>query len=380
MKGLKKLASLAALFTATAILWAAPRAAEEFDQEALAYRNYWLDSVKRHQGEKLGILLLLDDLRYFCEKHPQCLLSRVDLAAETIKTGDYKKGLEIASQAKKILSTVPESEEGKFSKAKYYRLMTEVNLYISPGGAKGELAAASAAGSCAKNNELLGAQAYYTLACYFANAKKYDAAIRNYHLAHSRDKACSLANAQDIQSYVFCCKKKAMSGLVLVPYFDKLFSASGFSYFKDFGAIAASGYETGNKDKAILAAMLDKEYTKAYADTSADDLIAILKKNYGTESGAAECIAFVQKFFDEKQSLTEDDLQALPKSDRDFLTVRYMYKMRNSSDIGALREEFEQFFGSMKTFYLRLCKKAEKNDDKEAAEEIKRIIAKKFKE
>ncbi|MBO7123518.1 MAG: hypothetical protein J6V90_09590 [Treponema sp.] len=380
MKRLKLLASLAALFMATAILWAAPRAAQEFDQEALVYRNYWLDSVKRHQGEKLGILLLLDDLRAFCEKNPQCLLSRVDLAAETLKMRDYKKGLEVMNEAKKILPTVPDSEEGKFSKAKYYRLLTEVSLYISPGGPKGEIAASKAAGSCAKNNELLGAQACYTLAYYFASAKKYDAAIRNYNYAHSHDKDCSLANAQDIQTYVFCCKKKALSGIVLVPYFDKIFSSKGFSYFEDFGAIAASGYETGNKDKAILAAMLDKEYTKAYADTSADDLIALLTKNYGATKNARTCIGIVQKFFDESQELTEADLQSLPKEDQDFLTVRYMYKMRNSNDIAALREEFEQFFGTMKTFYIRLAKKAEKNGDKKAAEEIKKIIAEKFKE
>lgn len=377
----KIMAVLAFTLLAGTILWAAPRPAEEFDKEAQDYRNYWLDSVKRHQGEKLGILLLLDDLRAFCEKNPQCLLSRVDLAAETLKMKDLKKGLELLSEAKKILPSVPDSEEGKFSKAKYYRLLTEVSLYISPGGPKGEIAASKAAGSCAKNNELLGAQACYTLGHYFANAQKYDAAIRNYNSAHSHDKDCSLANAQDIQTFVLCCRKKPMNSAFLFSYFDKLFSSKGFSYFKDFGAIAASGYELEtSKDKAVLTAMLDKEYTKAYADTSADDLIALLTKNYGTTKNAKTCIGFVQKFFDESQELTEADLQSLPEDDKNFLTVRYMYKMRNSNDIASLRKEFERFFGTMKTFWLRLLKKAEKNGDKKNAEEIKNTIAQKFKE
>ena len=125
--------------------------------------------------------------------------------------------------------------------------------------------------------------------------------------------------------------------------------------------------------------MLDKEYTKAYSDTSADELIAILKKHYGSSGkGAAACIDFVQKFFDEEKSLDDADLKSIPKSAQEFLTVRYMFKMKNSNDIAALREEFESFFGTMKQFYIRLLKKAEANGDKDSAAQINKILAEKF--
>ena len=377
MKSFKMMAALLAAAFAATILWAAPRPAQEFDQEAQEYKDYWLASVQKHKDEKLGRLLVLDDLRYFCEQHSQCLLSRVDFAAEAIKIGEAQKGLEALKEAKKILATVPETEEGKFSKAKYYRLMTDVNLYVSPGGAKGEFAAGNAASSCAKNNELLGAQAYYTLANFLTN-KKWLKAIGTFDQAMSHDKTLALLQASDVKAYALCCQKQN-GGFLMSSFLDKFFSAKDASYFLDLGAIAASGYESGwNKTRAVLSAMLDKEYTWAYSDAGADDLIAVLKKNYGSGSGATAPIAFIQKYFDQSQSLGEEDLKALPEKDRDFLTVRYMYKMRNSNDIGALIEEFEKFFGSMKSFYLRLLKKTQANGDKKSAEEINKILAEKF--
>ncbi|MBQ9625696.1 MAG: aldo/keto reductase, partial [Treponema sp.] len=122
----KIIVTLSAAILASA-LWAAPRPKAEFDQEAQDYREYWLESVKKHEGEKYGALLFIDDLRRFCEQRPQCLLSRVDFAAESLKMQMTKEGVEALKAASKILPSVPDTEEGKFAKAKYYRLSTEAS-------------------------------------------------------------------------------------------------------------------------------------------------------------------------------------------------------------------------------------------------------------
>ena len=130
-------------------------------------------------------------------------------------------------------------------------------------------------------------------------------------------------------------------------------------------------------DKAALVAILDKEYTDFYNETSADKLIEILKKNYTTAS-AVKCIAFIEKFYDKNYAMSEADLKALPEKLRGFLPVRYMYKMKTSDDIAALRAEFEPFFSTIGNFYKRLYQKAEKNADKKSAAELQKIIAEKF--
>ena len=375
MKSFKKIAALVALLVTAPVLWAAPRSAQEYDQEAQEYKEYWLASVQKHKDEKNGVLLYLEELNFFCKEHPQCLLSHIELAAELLKIRNTGKGIDILKEAKKILSSVPDSEEGKFAKAKYYRLLAEVNLFITAD----EPAAKTAAKNCVNCNELLGAQTYYMFANYYANKKANQKAVWTFISALSYDKNAELLTQKDIETFLYCCKKGNAQGLIS-SFLNKVFEAKGASYFVNMGAITASGYESGfNKKRAVLVSMLDKECTKAYSDTNADELIDILKKHYGSSGkDVAACIDFVQKFFDDEKSLGDADLNSLPQKERDFLTVRYMFKMKNSNDVAALRDEFESFFGTMKQFYIRLLKKAESNGDKDSAAQINKILAEKF--
>ncbi|MBR5964929.1 MAG: hypothetical protein IK015_02275 [Treponema sp.] len=376
MKSIKKMVALAALTIATAVLWAAPRPEQEFDQEAQEYKEYWFESVQKHKDEKNGRLLLLDDLQFFCEQHPQCLLSRVDFATESLKLRQTDKFIEQMKVANKIIPTVPQTEEGKFAKAKFYRVSAEARAMVP--GYKIGVSPENQASFCIDNNELLGTQAYYTLANYYTQTGDYSRAGRIFLMAHNHDKDYALTERIDIENFSICCAKQGGGLLFLKPYLMKLFESKVFRYCVDLGAIAASAFEKlAESDKAALVAILDKEYTDFYNETSADKLIEILKKNYTTAS-AVKCIAFIEKFYDKNYAMSEADLKALPEKLRGFLPVRYMYKMKTSDDIAALRAEFEPFFSTIGNFYKRLYQKAEKNADKKSAAELQKIIAEKF--
>ena len=370
----KIIVTLSAAILASA-LWAAPRPKAEFDQEAQDYREYWLESVKKHEGEKYGALLFIDDLRRFCEQHPQCLLSRVDFASESLKMQMTKEGVEALKAASKILPSVPDTEEGKFAKAKYYRLSTEASALGKAIGYTGGMPT-NEANMCAKYNPQLGAEAFYALANFYTNKGDYNGGGRAFLSAHKYDKDFSLTTAQDVKNYLLCCSKQLMGAPLIGSYINKLFASGGFTYFKDFGAMAASAYEkVGEKDKAAFASILDKEFTLTYKDSSADALLSILKRNYTTVN-AQKAIAFIEKFYSDSQTLGNEDLSSLPEKARDFLPVRYMYKIKTSDDIAALREEFEPFFKTVGNFYIRLYEKAEKTGDKKTMAELKEILSK----
>ena len=379
MKKVKMAVALFAMAMAATILWAAPRPAQEFDQEAQEYKDYWFESVQKHKDEKMGRLLILDDIRYFCEQHPQCLLSKVDLATELLKMGNKKDGVEKIKEVRKIVTTVPETEEGKFAKAKYYRLSAEAAALGDAIGYRSGLVPANEANLCAKYNERLGAEAFYALGNFFAKKDETLRARSCFESAFKYDINFEQTTLGDIRLYYDCCVKGTLiQPIYIVSFFDKLYASKGFRYQKDLGSFSASVYEKGgNTDKAALAAILDKEYTNTYSETSAESLIEILKKHYKT-ANAIKCIEFIEKFYDKNQTMSEDDLKTLPEKVRNFLPVRYMYKMKTSDDIDALRNEFEPFFSTIGNFYKRLGKKAEKNGDKKAAEEIKKILAEKF--
>jgi len=373
---MKKLMILLALVLWTSIVWAEPRPAQDFDQEAAEYKEYWLASVKKHDGEKYGPLLFIDDLRYFCDQHPQCLLSRVDLAAESLKIGKNKEGVAALKAAKKILTTVPETEEGKFALAKYYRLSAEASALGKAIGYSGGMPT-NEANLCAKYNPLLGAEAFYSLGNFYADQGEALRGRNCFSSAFKIDADFQLATCDDIQKYYKCYTK----GMLITPpqlitFLDKIFVAKGFKYSKNFGAFSASVYEKGgSKDKAALASVLDREFTLTYKDSSPDELLAILKKNYKT-ANAQKAIAFIEKFYDKDQTLSEADLNELPEKTRKFLPVRYMYKIKTSNDIAALRSEFEPFFKTIGNFYIRLYEKAEKNEDKKSMAELKEILSK----
>jgi|GEM_PF-1776713 tetratricopeptide (TPR) repeat protein len=375
MKKGKRIAAIAALLALGTLLWAAPRPAEEFDKEAEDYKNYWFESVQKHKDEKFGQLLLLDDLRAFCNEHPQCLLSRVDLATESLKARRTKEGVEALKAASKILPSVPETEEGKFAKAKYYRLSAEVNLFITPGGNTGAFLANGDAMSCTKYNELLGAQIYYLLGNYYASAKNYRKALFTFKTALKYDKKFELLAENDLRNIVFCIRKSG--GILEFELLDNLVSNEYFTYFPNYGSIMASGFDfLTDKSKAALVSILDKEYADTYNKTSADELLAVLRKNFSKSPNAEKCIAFIEKFYDDSQTFTEEDLKLIPKSVREFMPLRYMYKMKTSDDIAALREEFEPFFTTIGNFYIRLYEKAEKAGDKKHMAELKEILSK----
>ena len=375
MKKGKRIAAIAALLALGTLLWAAPRPAEEFDKEAEDYKNYWFESVQKHKDEKFGQLLLLDDLRAFCNERPQCLLSRVDLATESLKARRTKEGVEALKAASKILPSVPETEEGKFAKAKYYRLSAEVNLFITPGGKTGAFLAKSDAMSCTKYNELLGAQIYYLQGNYYASNGKYKDAVCAFNSATKHDKNFKLMTSNDLNNIIYCNKKiGAIYGMLIL---NKIFKDEKFSYFPNLGSISSSGFDfLTDKSKAALVSILDKEYADTYNKTSADELLAVLRKNFSKSPNAEKCIAFIEKFYDDSQTFTEEDLKLIPKSVREFMPLRYMYKMKTSDDIAALREEFEPFFTTIGNFYIRLYEKAEKAGDKKNMAELKEILSK----
>ena len=358
MKTNKRVAALLALlFAAGSLAFSQVRPAEEFDKEEQAYIDYWMSKgLTPTQMEK------------YSKEHPKCAMVLLELVDWYLKCKNTKDALVLHKKLSRIIPTVPDSERGKKDKAEYYWLTFEINLFIK----KDEGKAAKDAELCAQYNAKKGAEAYYTLAAYNFVNKNYAAAAPYYEKAFSYDKELSQLTANDIKGFLASCERSGRNAEA-AAFFDQYMASSKTCWFHDFGALAMSAYEkAGQKGKAVLVSMLDKEYTLTYENSSADQLIEILKKNFGQDKSAASCVEFVQKFYDKSAALSQADLDSLPQNVREFLPVRYMFKMKNSSDIAELKKEFESFFEiGVGNFYIRLYEKAEKLGDQKKMAQIK---------
>lgn len=371
MKKIKKIAALAAFAICGGLSWAQVRSAQEFKAEMDDYALYWATVSQKYGTDYYTYGMALSD---YAKKHEQSILTYLDLIPYSFKIRDSRIAMQYYDKAKSLLPTIPDSEEGKFAKAKYYRLSAEINIYIynSVKGAEKD------AELCAQNNEDLGAQAYYFLGTHYGQELKSKKCLDFYKIAMSMDKDFAYINGTDIGIYSNFCVKGSKNA-ELAAFFDKFFSAKKSFYYNNLGSSASSAYERNKElEKAVLASMVDRELSLTYSESDADPLVKLLNKNLGKTQGAKACVEFIRKFYDSNEKLTQEDLDSIPENARDFVTVRYMYKMKNSNDIKALREEFESFFQSIGNFYIRLYEKAEKNGDNKSMAEFKKILEDKY--
>ena len=382
MKRLKSIASIFALALMTQSVRTIPVYAEggkqgKMSEEAHAkisreYKEYLLDARNKNDKNLEGFMAAIEKYK---EKEPDFMDPYLDIAELLFKYGRGREAYMLAasnmSEAKTRSSFLPDSENGKYSRARFHRFESEVNLYIYGN----EKSAAESAEECAKYNAGLGAQAFYNLANNYITAKNFDKAFFFYKKAFEFDKELAYVTGDDIKAFGAVCNAQKKF-LDLAAFYDQYIAASKTCYYQDFGAQAMSAYgKAKRKDKAVLVSVLDKEYTLSYSDTSADELIAILSKNYGKDKDAKTCIAFVKKFYDKDSEHSQADLDALPDDVKDFLPVRYMFNMKNSNDIERLEKDFDVFVGTaIGNYYIRLYDKAEKAGDKNKMAQIKETM------
>ncbi len=375
MKATKKFAAaVALLLTAGSLAFAQVRSPDEFDKEAQEYKERWLLAKEKHKDNEGDYIL---ELVSFSRARPKCIFPYLDIAETTARSaapGSFfeQLGMESLAKAAILLGTVPDTEDGKLAKAKYHKVMALQYAKNFPDNIK---PCESEAALAAEYNGAIGLHAYLEAARLYFKSRNYAACESCYKKAFALDKDLASLTGNDIATFE-TAGRNAKKFADLAAFYDQYMNASQTCYFPDFGARAMSAYEKAKqKDKAVLVSMLDKEYTLSYNSASADELISILKKNYGKDKGAAPCIAFVQKFYDDGAALGQDDLDALPKNVREFFPVRYMFKMKNSNDIEALQKEFEVFAGtSIANFYIRLYDKAERLGDKKTMAQIKALL------
>ncbi len=367
MKKIKKIAALAAFAICGGLSWAQVRSAQEFKAEMDDYALYWNAAATKYRGNYYTYGIALEE---YLKKHDKSILTYLDLIPYEFKIKNPKLGIQYYQKAKDLLPTIPDSEEGKFAKAKFYRISVELNVYCY-NNVKG---AAKEAEHCAQNNTDLGAQAYYFLGTHYAQELKSKKCLDFYNTAMSMDKDLAFINNSDIGFYTNYCVKGSKHA-ELAALFDRYFGSKKTFYYKNLGSASSSAYERNKElEKAVLVSMLDHDFALTYNESDAAPLIKILSKNLGKKTGPKACVEFIRKFFDQNEKLTEEDLASIPEGARDFLTVRYMYKMKNSNDTKALRDEFESFFQSIGNFYIRIYEKAEKNGDKKTMDEVKKIL------
>lgn len=382
MKRLKLAAALLALaIFAGSFAAARPQTEEELKKELANYDKIAKEYEAYHKTTKemwynRYFANYLRDVNNFAQEHPLCLPALSDLLDALSRSGDaeaQKMAKDCYQAAVQVLQFVPNTEEGKKSKEQFYKTASRVQLVVF----KDQGAAQAAAVLCAKLNPALGAKAYYDLAAIQGNSQDYPSVVALYQKGMELDKNLEQFKMGDDTNLFLDACKKTKDNQALADFFDLFLNSSKSRYYQNLGAMAMSAYEkTKQKDKAALVSILDKEWTLTYKYSSANDLIKILKKHYGKDKNAAPCIAFIQKFYDESASLEQADLDALPESVKDFLPVRYMFKMKNSNDIKALRQEFEYFMAIyIGNFYIRLYEKAQKAGDEKAMNECEGLIS-----
>lgn len=367
MKALRKVAALAALLVAGSFVWAQDSAAyspEEFKKLQDEYTSI-------RDSKSLDYVASIAGMLKFSRENPNFISAHVDLAIFNFRT-DITKDAAIMEygRAMSVLGKTPDSPEGKLAKAKFYQLSAELVLAI----VKDEAAAEREANKCIEYDDGVGTELSYELAKHYMATDNNSRAFAWYQKALKLDKDLERMKTKDVQdiasAYNKIGKRKELNAL-----FERILNQKKGVYYPTFGAAAASSYEKcKQKPKAVFVAMLDQEYTDTYKESSPEEMLSILEKSFKKDKDCAPCIDFVRKFYDKDAALEQADLDSLQEDVRGFLTVRYMYKMKNSNDIAALREEFESFFKPIGNFYIRLYEKAEKNGDKAAQKELAEIL------
>ena len=379
MKAKKIIAAAVALaLVAGSLAFAQERSAEEFDAEAREYKEYWFAAREKNKDNESDFILALIA---FTRSHPKCIFPYLDIAEACSRAANPTSfsedlGLDCFARAAMLRGSVPETEDGKLAKAKFHKAMALQNIRLFPENIK---AGENEANAALEYNAEIGLGAFLDLARFsFFRNKNYAGCETFYKRAFDIDKDLSSLTGNDIATFETACRN-AKKYADLAAFYDQYMNASQTCYFQDFGARAMFAYEKSKqKGKAVLVSMLDKEYTLSYNDSGADELIALLKKNFGKDKAASACINFVQKFYDNDAALEQKDLDSLPKNVRDFYPVRYMFQMKNSNDIAELKKDFDVFVGtSIGNFYIRLYEKAEKQGDKKTMAEIKALLKEK---
>lgn len=307
----------------------------------------------------------------------QDAVAKIDLAIQAIKDNSKSKATKLLNEASGILRKLPESEEVSEAKGYYYQTMAEMAIFVNGDSQAFE----KNKQLCVENSKNYGAEITYLAAGLYydvagqlvKNAVKYmydkDAVDRltkeaNKFYADSRkafleafelDSEFSHISNDDMNKFMMLSKLKSNFDDMAI-FYDKFFASKNTFYFEDLGSNATAIYEItreGSADrihKAILISILDFETKESPNGTS---LVAILEKNFSKYADTAPTIGFVKKFYSDA-AFSQKDLDALPAEVRDFLPVRYMYKMKTSNDVAALKAEFEPFFTGVKYYQKRL--------------------------
>lgn len=341
---------------------------ENYDKLSLEYKKFEEDARAKHK-DNLG-RYLLDIYDYSIEK-PVLLPPYTDFVKWGIATKSpdiVKMAMSAYNAGEKAATFVGDTEIGKIDKADFYRLSSEIQLYVL----KNEKKAQEEADRCAGFDKAIGSEAYYNLAEHYIKAKAVDNAFIFYKKAFDIDKDLEKASIYNIADYSDLCAKKKLSS-DLEKLWDRYVSSEKKRADGILAFLIVTGYEKAKRpDKAALSALMNNEDQMVRDESKVLASIAVLRKHYGKNKAASACIDFLNKFYDKNASLGEEDLASLPKDTQDFLFVRYMYDMKNSNDIAALRKSYEGFFGSQKYFYARLAQKAEAQGDKAALAEFQK--------
>ncbi|MDE7291322.1 MAG: hypothetical protein K2N58_04670 [Treponemataceae bacterium] len=308
----------------------------------------------------------------------QDAVEKIELAIKEINNHSKSKAIKLLNEANGILAKLPEDEEVLQARGYVYRTRAEIELLVN----NNEAAFEKNKKLCIENSKGHGAELtyfaagfYYDVAEYFvksafknpeavkaltAEANKYYERSRKAFLeGFELDPELRHISNGDINTFMSLSKLKSNFSDV-ATFYDKVFASKKQTYWKNMGVNAMAIYEiTGDKYannvyKGILISILDFE---AMEKPDSAGLIDILEKNFSKYQDAAPCIAFVKKFYSDA-GFSQNDLDSLPDGVRDFLPVRYMYKMKTSDDIAALMAEFEPFFTDVKYYQKRLAEKA----------------------
>lgn len=301
-------------------------------------------------------------------------VEKVNLAVKEVKRNSKPKATKLLNEALNILGKLPESEEVSEARGYCYRTWAEIELFFN----KNVQAFEKKRKLCIENSKVQGAEVtylaagfYYDVADYFVksafqnpsdmkmltnNANEYYGNSRKMFLeAFELDPELDRISGRDIGIFMNLSKLKSNFSDV-ASFYDKFFASKNTSYYKNLGANAMAIYEkTGEKSadnihKAILISILDFE---AMEKPNGDELLKILEENFSKYKDASPSIAFVRKFYSDAK-FSQSDLDSLPAGVRDFLPVRYMYKMKTSDDTVELAIEFYMFFRNVDNYKKRM--------------------------
>lgn len=281
--------------------------------------------------------------------------SKVDLGGYYMITGNTDRALDYFLRAEKLVAKAPRGEETTKNTAIMYGSMARIYLM------QGEYAKAmDNAEKAVATDEETGKQFRFLQAHILTAQEKQDESLALFYELYQKER--DLMGADDIRAFMYLLAKTGNYGdcaAMVDLYFEK------GAFFPGLGLFASGAYEnSGQPNKAILAAFLDYEYHSSYTKTDDRDFLKNID-NLEVQLNSKGTFAKSEATLSLIRSLYDNSVLGLVPKDNAFFAEEYCFLKKliltNSLTVAEFQRylQLEHYFSCFPAYYWNVWQAAQ---------------------